>query len=201
MYQIALSSTVADDHNLDTDYPVFSSHEYTYEEPLAMSSEDGFSLGALPKIMAFSMLCFVGLLSFGAYQLFAPASKSKSEQVAAVDFQEVEPLKPITSYELRDENYIVPIKREFAYKPEIDMTITASVDKETASSSVKTINDLLNDKAEELSLATYTIQPGDTLSGIASKHNIKQSLLVELNSIKDASKIKPGMKLIVRKAD
>ncbi len=43
----------------------------------------------------------------------------------------------------------------------------------------------------------YTIAPGDTLSGIAARHNVGTGLLVRLNNIPDPNLIRVGRKLTV----
>ncbi|MDP8236454.1 MAG: L,D-transpeptidase family protein [Candidatus Erginobacter occultus] len=43
----------------------------------------------------------------------------------------------------------------------------------------------------------YTIAPGDTLSGIAARHNVGTGLLIRLNNIADPNLIRVGRKLMV----
>jgi len=46
---------------------------------------------------------------------------------------------------------------------------------------------------------TYTVRPGDTLSGIAKKHNTTTSSIARANGISDPRKLKPGQKLKIIK--
>ena len=47
----------------------------------------------------------------------------------------------------------------------------------------------------------YTVKPGDTLTSIASKHNVKVSDLVSWNKIQNPDKIDVGLKIIVSKKE
>lgn len=44
---------------------------------------------------------------------------------------------------------------------------------------------------------TYTVQPGDILSSIANKFNVKLAELVQVNNIANANLIRPGQELII----
>ncbi len=46
-------------------------------------------------------------------------------------------------------------------------------------------------------IASYAVQPGDTLSGVASKFNITTSTIIWANSLSDADSIKPGQSLVI----
>jgi surface antigen/LysM repeat protein len=46
-------------------------------------------------------------------------------------------------------------------------------------------------------ISTYTVQPGETLSGIASKFNITTDTLKWANSLSDADMVKPGQNLTI----
>ncbi|MDB5178700.1 MAG: hypothetical protein JWN01_643 [Patescibacteria group bacterium] len=46
-------------------------------------------------------------------------------------------------------------------------------------------------------ISTYAVQPGDTLSGVASKFNITSSTLKWANELDDADAIKPGQELTI----
>lgn len=46
-------------------------------------------------------------------------------------------------------------------------------------------------------ISTYQVQPGDTLSGIASKFNITTSTLKWANNLEDADMVKPGQALTI----
>jgi membrane-bound lytic murein transglycosylase D len=45
----------------------------------------------------------------------------------------------------------------------------------------------------------YTVQSGDTLSGIAQRHDLSVQTLAELNGLEDADYLRPGQRLQVRK--
>ena len=77
--------------------------------------------------------------------------------------------------------------------PTIDFTTTGSISKVPFSTEKPT-------KAKPQTAADtkfHVVQPGDTLSAIGRKFQIKTSEIMKLNQIENPRRIKPGMKLIV----
>lgn len=77
----------------------------------------------------------------------------------------------------------------------IDLTQTGSVKKD-----VNPIGKPVPITSTDSTKATFhVVQSGDTLSQIGRKFNISTAEIMKINSIEDARRIKPGMKLIISK--
>jgi LysM repeat protein len=59
------------------------------------------------------------------------------------------------------------------------------------------ISDLFDERSEESKISTYVVQPGDTVSGIATKFGVSVNTILWSNDIKKAALVKPGMELVV----
>ena len=44
---------------------------------------------------------------------------------------------------------------------------------------------------------TIEVQPGDTLFGIAKRHNVQVGALIEVNGLPNGTSIKPGQRLLL----
>ena len=86
-----------------------------------------------------------------------------------------------------------------ASKPvrKIDLTQTGSID-EKASPIGKPVA-ITKEVSTKTDAKFHVVQSGDTLSQIGRKFKISAAEIMEINSIKDARRIKPGMKLTVSK--
>lgn len=161
--------------------PVSLGYEHLIYEEEAYA---GFS-GILLKS---GLIVLAAITAYGGYQFLTSNSAQVADSKPGYDWSG----KPIDAKErLR----LTGVKDQTKTVRKIDLTQTASVKKH-----VNPIGKPVAIAPKKLSNAQFhVVQSGDTLSAIGRMFKISAADIMEINSIEDARRIKPGMKLIISK--
>ncbi|HUX13446.1 MAG TPA: M23 family metallopeptidase [Spirochaetia bacterium] len=97
---------------------------------------------------------------------------------------------PSGRIELPKDVQIDPLLMQFALPGYSATSVDNSGDSPDATQAVAPPADL--SKFQSLRLQTYTIKPGDSISGIATRHGLNQDTLISFNDISDVRRIRVG---------
>lgn len=155
-------------------------------EHLVYEEDTSNSFGGL--LVKSGLVILLAMTAYGGYQIFG--NNSAPHQVAKAKPGYDWSGKPISAEERQKLTGIQADKQKIR---QIDLTKTASVKKNTT----PIARPVPVEPKISAGSQFHVVQPGDTLSAIGRKFKISAKDIMEINSIEDARRIKPGLKLII----
>jgi len=188
MYEVGMSANGRIEPNFDQIAPPWEGEAPVSLGPEHLVYEEDTSNSFAGLLVKSGLVILLAMTTYGGYQIFGHNSETSEIANAKPGYDWSG--KPISAEERQKLTGIEANKQKIR---QIDLTTTASVKKNT-----KPISKPVPIKTENTSTTKFhVVEPGDTLSAIGRKFKISSAEIMEINSIENPRRIKPGMKLII----